>query len=148
MLIIAAVNVIIGVTCVSVVIFIVCWQLHKKKCARPSDSVSSPNAQPWILPPSKPSFTTDPQPEHTGSSFAYTPLPNSDKPPPAYDFHDNLPTHNTQRTSEGTNLSAPHQPSYGACTPTTTPYTTATVAPPPHSSGGYTGTGTSAVSSL
>ena len=49
--------------------------------------------------------------------------------------------------SEGSNLSPSHQPSYGACTPTT-PYTTATVEPPPYSSGGYTGTSTSAVSPL
>ena len=145
MLILAAVT--LGVTCVSVVILIVCWQLHKKKCARPSDSVSSPNTQPRILPPSKPGFTTDPQPEHTGSSFAYTPLPNSDKPPPAYDLHDNLPTQTTQRTSEGSTLSPSHQPSYGACTPTTS-YSTASVAPPTYFSGGYTGTGTSAVSPM
>ena len=146
MLILAAVNVTIGVTCISVVIFIVCWQFQKKKCVRPSsDSVSSPNTQPRILPPSRTDFTTDPQPEHTGSSFAYAPLPNSDKPPPAYDLHDNLPTHNTQRTSEGSTLSPSHQPSYGACTPTTS---TASVAPPTYTSGGYTGTGTSAVSPL
>ena len=143
MLILAAV--IVAVTCVSVIVFIVCLQLRKKKCRRPS--VSSPIAQPQTS--SRPGFTTDPQPEHTRSSFAYTPLPNSDKLPSAYDLRDNLPTHNTQRTNEGSNLSPPHQPSYGACTPTT-PYTssTASVTPPSFSSGGYTGTGTSAVSPL
>ena len=143
MLILAAV--IVAVICVSVIVFIVCLQLRKKKCRRPS--VSSPSAQPQTS--SRPGFTTDPQPEHTRSSFAYTPLPNSDKPPSAYDLRDNLPTHNTQRTNEGSNLSPPHQPSYGACTPST-PYTssTASVAPPLYSSGGYTGTGTSAVSPL
>ena len=42
MLILAAV--IVAVTCVSVIVFIVCLQLRKKKCRRPS--VSLPNVQP------------------------------------------------------------------------------------------------------
>ena len=142
-----------GVICILVITYIligvVCVLYQKKK--KRNENFQLPNAQPpstQILPPPRPGFTTDPQPEHTGSSFAYTPLPDSDKPPSAYDLHDNLPTHNTQRTSEGSNLSPPHQPSYGACTPTTSNTAAATVAPPPHSSGVYTGTGTSAVSPL
>ena len=93
---------------------------------------SSPNAQP---PPSTrillpPGFITDPQPAHTRSSYAYTPLPNSDKPPSVYDLHGNLATHNTQRTNERSNLPQSHQASYGACIPTTS-HPTAPVAPPP-----------------
>ena len=93
---------------------------------------SSPNAQPppstRILPP--PGFIMDPQPAHTRSSYAYTPLPNSDKPPSVYDLHGNLATHSAQRTNERSNLPPPHQASYGACT-TTTSHPTAPVAPPP-----------------
>ena len=137
------------------------------------------NFLPNTLPPSSAILPppTALQPEHPGSSFAYTPLSNSDKVPPAYDLRNNLATHNTQRMNERSNLPQSHQASYGACAPTTShptapvapplatpPYfssatapvappppfhssAAAPVAPPPYSSGGYT-TGTSAVSAL
>ena len=72
-------------------------------------------------------FTTDPQPEHAGSSFAFTTLPDSDKLLCTISVKTLLPTTCTQQTRVyGEQGLLPHQASYGACICTpTTPYPTA-----------------------